>query len=773
MNICKKTSESSHGLLAKGARFSVVVCLSVFAMTASRAGTVKKVCEPFPLGAATLGDGPFAEAFATNRVYLLGLLNPDRLLAEFRAVAGLRQKAVRYGGWEAQGINGHSLGHYLSAVSQLYAVTKDPVAKARVDYIVDELAECQRANKNGYVMTIPPGKVWDKVRNGTFSAGDFAVCGWWVPLYTLHKVFAGLRDAYRHAGNARALDVERRLADWYLGVVGGLDDAKLQSLLRSEWGGLNETFAQLYEDTGDSRYLDAAWRKFHQHEALDPLMRGTDNLDGKHANVYIPKIVGLSLLYSITGRPEFRTAVDTFWESMTRKRAFVTGGHGEHEYLYDVSCTAQMLTDQNNEACGIYNLHRIAERTFTWHPTAATMDYVERSLVNQLLAHIGRKPGEYCYFLSQRLADTKKFSKPYDSWWCCVGTGMENPQLYAALSYYHGADSLWVNLYHATTLRWPEKGFTLAASTRFPDEDTVRYRISAEKPVEIELRFRHPWWCADPTLEIGGKAVQTKTDASGYFAVRRVWKDGDGIELRLPMRLRSEPLPHSGGAYAAFMLGPQVMAGVALSKTEAARERDRVIVADDANAASPPDDLRLMPFWKVYRERYTIYYPVSSRAKYAELVKARAEKAAREAADRARTVDSVRPAFQQDEVNHSCTGEATSIGTAYNRKYRCAEARAKKGWFSYRLACDPEKPCELVCTWCGYDGGRTFDILVDETRVASVRLKMRKETMVDEVYALPAELTRGKRFVTVRFQGNAETERWVGGLFGLKLMRSR
>ena len=98
MNICKKTSESSHGLLAKGARFSVVVCLSVFVMTASRAGTVKKVCEPFPLGAATLGDGPFAEAFATNRVYLLGLLNPDRLLAEFRAVAGLRQKAVRYGG---------------------------------------------------------------------------------------------------------------------------------------------------------------------------------------------------------------------------------------------------------------------------------------------------------------------------------------------------------------------------------------------------------------------------------------------------------------------------------------------------------------------------------------------------------------------------------------------------------------------------------------------------------------------------------------------------
>ena len=356
------------------------------------------------------------------------------------------------------GINGHSLGHYLSAVSQLYAVTKNPVAKARVDYIVDELAECQRANKNGYVMTIPPGRVWDKVRDGTFSSGDFAVCGWWVPLYTLHKVFAGLRDAYRHAGNAKALDVERRLADWYLGVVGGLDDARLQSLLRSEWGGLNETFAQLYEDTGDSRYLDAAWRKFHQREALDPLMRGTDNLDGKHANVYIPKIVGLSLLYSITGRPEFRTAVDTFWESMTGKRAFVTGGHGEHEYLYDVSCTAQMLTDQNNEACGIYNLHRIAERTFTWNPTAATMDYVERSLINQLLAHVGRRPGEYCYFLSQRPADTKKFSKPYDSWWCCVGTGMENPQLYAALSYYHGADSLWVNLYHATTLRWPEKG---------------------------------------------------------------------------------------------------------------------------------------------------------------------------------------------------------------------------------------------------------------------------------------------------------------------------
>ena len=764
-------------------RSLVLSCLlSLSAFDAACAATV----EPFPLSATRLGDGPFKEAFDVNRTYLLETLDPDRLLAEFRAVAGLPPKGRRYGGWEACAITGHGLGHYLSGLSALVAVSDDPKAKARVDYIVDELALCQAKNGNGYVMTIPQDRVWNRIKKGEVKAGGFDILGWWVPNYTLHKVFAGLRDAYRYAGNTKALEVERKLGDWYLDVVGGLDARQLQTLLGSEWGGLNETFVQLYEDTGDRRYLDAAWDKFCHHRVFDGLLQGRDNLDGMHANTQAPKIVGLAALYQATKKPEYRTAVETFWDAVAETRAFATGGHSDHEHFYPVRDTVRKLGPQNGETCNVNNMIRLTGRIFTWDPTARRMDFVERGLINHLLANIGRKPGEFGYFISQCPVAEKVFSTPENAWWCCVCTGLENPQHYAEHAYYRSGDTLWVNLYHATTLNWAEKGLTLASTTRFPEEETVRYTVSAKKPVKLTFRFRHPAWCAKPVLKVNGADVATDSEPSSYFDVTRTWKTGDRIELVLPMTNRSEPLRHSDGRYAAFFHGPVLMAGItppeagkkdfakvrwddhlkAPSRTDEAAKM--VVVKDRANVPYPTDRA-MMPFYKVYEEHYTLYFPIVTEAE-AAAERARLAEAARiEAEIRANTVDEVEPGFQQSEVEHAFVGEETSFGDHGDRKYR--HAMGEKGWFAYTLKVDPKRRNELVCTWWGADRNRTFDILVDGTVLTEVKLEGRGgHQFVKAAYPIPAEMTRDKVSVKVTFRGKKGT--WgTGGLFGLAVLR--
>lgn len=751
-------------------RSLVLSCLlSLSAFGAACAETV----EPFPLSATRLGDGPFKEAFDVNRTYLLETLDPDHLLAEFRTVAGLPPKGRRYGGWEARAITGHGLGHYLSGLSALVAVSDDPKAKARVDYIVDELALCQAKNGNGYVMTIPQDRVWNRIKKGEVKAGGFDILGWWVPNYTLHKVFAGLRDAYRYAGNTKALEVERKLGDWYLDVVGGLDAQQLQTLLGSEWGGLNETFVQLYEDTGDRRYLDAAWDKFCHHRVFDGLLQGRDNLDGMHANTQAPKIVGLAALYQETKMPEYRTAVETFWDAVAETRAFATGGHSDHEHFYPVRDTVRKLGPQNGETCNVNNMIRLTGRIFTWDPTARRMDFVERGLVNHLLANIGRKPGEFGYFISQCPVAEKVFSMPENAWWCCVCTGLENPQHYAEHAYYRSGDTLWVNLYHATTLSWAEKGLTLASTTRFPEEETVRYTVSAKKAVKLTFRFRHPAWCAKPVLKVNGADVATDTEPSSYFDVTRTWKAGDRIELVLPMTDRSELLRHSDGRYAAFFHGPVLMAGItppeagkkdfakvrwddhlkAPSRTDEAAKM--VVVKDRANVPYPTDR-EMMPFYKVYEEHYTLYFPIVTEAE-AAAERARLAEAARiEAEIRANTVDEVEPGFQQSEVEHAFVGEETSFGDHGDRKYR--HAMGEKGWFAYTLKVDPKRRNELVCTWWGDDRNRTFDILVDGTVLTEVKLEGRGgHQFVKAAYPISAEMTRGKVSVKVTFRGKKGT----------------
>jgi DUF1680 family protein len=766
------------------------------------AAPVELQARAFPLDHVSLLPGPFKDRHDVNAHYLLDHVDADRLLAGFREQAGLSKKAGRYGGWEASGINGHSLGHYLSAVAALHATSGDPQvkhrAKVRVDDIVSELAACQAANGDGYVLPVNK-RVYEDMRAGRIKVSGFGLNDVWVPNYTLHKVFAGLRDAYRLAGSTQALQIERDLADYLVGIYENLSPAQAQEILQAEFGGLNEVFADLTVDSGDPKYLRLAETVFHHDAILDPLKQGHDNLDGKHGNTQVPKLVGLARGYLLSGDPADRCGVDTFWSSVVHQRSFANGGHGDHEHFFPPRLFPQKLGPQNAETCNTYNMIKLAGMRFSWVPDAADMDFIERALINHILANIGREPGEFGYFLPLGNVAYKTFSTTDDSWWCCVGTGMENPQRYAEHAYFHDDRTVWVNLYLASRLDWRERGLALRQETAFPDADAVRLVIEARQPVSLALKLRHPHWCAAPEVMINGDAVALDSNPSSYFTLEREWRDGDTIDLRLPMTLRTEPLPHSDGRIVALMYGPMQLVALVPSadaETDPARRRysdhlkspgrvdsaPPVLVAADTatllasfrpephvgfGAFRAPGALRpdypLVPLHRVYQEHYAAYFPLYTPADWAaHETEVRAAEAARVALDAA-TMDRVEPGFQQSEVEHKFASDRSETGDHHHRKWRDA---LPGGWFSYRMAVSPDNPVALVTEHWGGDRGRSHELWIDGHSIPATLRPGPGDAFFEAAYAIPPELTRGKREITVRFVAAEERS----GAFGLRIV---
>ena len=777
---------------------------SALAISVAGAAPVEIRAEAFPLAQIQLLPGPFKDRHDINARFLLDDVEPDRLLAGFRQQAGLPKKAERYGGWEARGNNGHGLGHYLSAVATLHAASGDPAvkrrAKDRADYVINELAACQQANGDGYVLPVNK-RIYEDLRAGYIKASGFNLNGEWVPNYTLHKVMAGLRDAHRLAGNPQALRVERALADYLAGVYKDLTPAQAQEILKAEFGGLNEVFADLAVDTRDPVYLKLAGTAFHDDAILGPLEQGRDELDGKHGNTQIPKLVGLAREYLLTGNPSHLRGVDTFWNSVVNQRSFANGGHGDHEHFFPPSQFPQKLGPQNAETCNTYNMIKLAGMRFTWAPAAAEMDFVERGQINHLMSNIGHEPGEFGYFLPFGNVAYKTFSTGHDAWWCCVGTGMENPSRYAEHAYFHHADTLWINLYIASRLDWPERGFALQQETAFPDADTVRFSITARQPTRLAIHFRHPHWCAMPAVKINGRAIAVASKPSSYFTIDRDWRNGDVVELHLPMALRTEPLPHSDGKIVALMFGPlqlvaRVPAGDRNNDPADRRYADHlkspgrvdtappVLVATDTAAllaAIKPDtsggfadfrapgvlrpDHAFVPFHRVYHEHYAAYFPFHTPADWAAReAGVRAAEAARIALEAA-TLDRVEPGFQQSEVEHKFASERSETGDHQNRKWRDA---LPGGWFSYRMAVSPDKPVALVTDHVGSDRGRSHDLWIEDHRIAATLRPGKRDGFFEAAYTVPPALTRGKHEVTVRFAATAGRS----GTFGLRIVEA-
>ncbi|HSI07577.1 MAG: beta-L-arabinofuranosidase domain-containing protein [Rariglobus sp.] len=764
---------------------------------------VTPVAHPFSPSSIRLGPGILKERQDTHALHLAAI-EPDRLLAPFRAQAGLPPLAERYGGWESRDISGHSLGHYLSALCHLHAATGDEWILPRIDHIVAELAACQTANADGYVLPVNK-PAFAALREGRIEATPFSLNGVWVPFYTLHKLLAGLRDAHRLAGSAPALAVARGVADWLAGVLAPLTPAQVQEMLRAEHGGMNEVFADLAQDMDDPRYLAMASRFFHHDTVLAPMFLGQDRLDGLHGNTQIPKVVGLAREYELTGNPDCHRAAISFWDHVVNHRSYANGGHGESEHFFPPEQFPLRLTPNTCETCNTYNMLKLTGRLFAWHPDAAHMDFVERATINHLAANIGQNPGEFGYFLGLGSVGVKVFSTPFDSWWCCVGTGLENPARYGELIYHHAARTLWVNQYFASILDWSEHGVRLTQTSRFPESDTIRLTFSCARPTTFALKLRHPAWCAQPGLTLNGAPVAIDSSPSSYFTLTREWRDGDTLELRLPMTLRLEPLPHSDEEIAAVLCGPVLLAAIvpdepgvpnpasrrfgehlaARGKTDAfppvlvAPDTAAVLTGLHATRRAPlefsshgimrPADLTFVPLYRIYEEQYAVYFSRLTASGWTQREGGlRASAAAQRALDAA-TLDWITPGYQQPEVEHAFRTDRSEIEDFGGRKGRLAR---DGGWFSYDVRVDPLAPVSLVVTcWGGVWHERNFDVFINDTPLTPQRLLTNKPgDFFERVIPIPAELTHGRATVTVRFQSRPADI--AGAVYGVRILKA-
>lgn len=597
----------------------------------------------FGLGDVELLDSPFKQAMERNAGYLLSL-DADRLLHNTRKYAGLQPKGELYGGWESQGIAGHTLGHYLTALSQQYAATHDPRFKQRLDYIIGEMAEAQRAYGDGYVGALPEVELSTMrgFKQGKVEVKDafFFKNGAWVPWYTQHKVLAGLRDAWTLGESAQAKEVTLKLANWVDDITAHLTPDQQQTMLQVEHGGMREVLFDIYGLTKNDRYLKTAQR-FEHRAILDPLLAGRDELPGKHANTQIPKVIGAARGYEVANQSEGRPIAENFWKTVVQNHSWAIGGNSDGEFFFSPNAASEHLSAATAETCNTYNMLRLTERLFGWQPQVAYADFEERALYNHILASQEPKQGMFTYFMSLKAGHFKTYSTPHDSFWCCVGSGMENHSKYGAAIYFHTSDALYVNLFIPSVLHWNERGLELQQNTLYPNENRTSLTVTKAPTAPLSLRVRVPAWAAgNATVTLNGKPAGVEAKPGSYATLQRAWKKGDVLEMTIPTSVRIEPL-HGSDDQFAFVYGPVVLGGdlgpaptgptVPYAKEQQANLKLESIevpslsgtpqqlaaslrrVPGDALAfklttSEPRKEVTLRPFHELDYQRYTVYW---------------------------------------------------------------------------------------------------------------------------------------------------------------------
>jgi len=757
---------------------------------------------PLPLNSVRLTGGPLKHAQDLDAEYLLQL-EPDRMLAYLRQRAGLQPKAKPYGGWDGAGrqLTGHIAGHYLSAVSLMWAATGDVRFKERADYIVSELKLIQDAQGDGYLGALMDNQGVDgKVRfqelcKGIIRSGGFDLNGLWSPWYVEHKIFAGLRDAYRYAGNQTALQVEIKFAGWVESIVDKLDDEQTQKMLATEFGGMSEVTANLYADTGDPRWL-ALSGKFEQRAMIDPLAAGDDVLGGKHANTQVPKMIGSLSRYVYTGDETDYKAASFFWDQVALHHSYATGGHGKNEYFGEPDHLNEMIDGRTAETCDVYNMLKMSRELFSVDPDIRYADFHERALFNHILASQDPIDGRVCYMVPVGRGVQHEYQDKFEDFTCCVGTGMETHALHGYGLYYESPGKLWVSLYAPTRANWDAEGVQVEMTTDFPMGESASLKITPKSPKTFTLALRRPYWAGTGfSVKVNGKPLTDVPKPDSYVEISRKWKKGDTVELVLPKTLRTEPLPDNPHRFA-LMWGPLVLAGdLGPELTERRLRRNAaegnsapvlVASAQSVNDFVKPvpgkpgtfvtshvdltPDITLVPFYQLPRRRYEIYwdmYTPDEWKKISETVAAAQEKQKKlEAA----TVAFAQPGQMQTERDYNEQGEDTSPVQLEERYGR----RGTK-WFSFDLPVESGHPMSVLVTFSN-DARRSgsFDVLVEGQKLGAQTTEHRSPEQdirfFDIEYPIPAELVAGKQKVTVRFEAAPGSD--IPGVFGIRMIRA-
>ena len=762
----------------------------------------------FPLGDVTLLEGPLKHARDLNIKTLLKY-DCDRLLAPYRKEAGLEPKAKTYPNWD--GLDGHVGGHYLTAMA-INAATGDEECRRRMEYMISEIAECAEANKKnhpewgvGYMGGMPnSAKIWS-----SFKDGDFRVYnGSWAPFYNLHKMYAGLRDAWVYCGNEKAKRLFLEFCDWAVNITSKLSDQQMEQMLGNEHGGMNEVIADAYAMTGDRKYLECA-RRFSHKRLLTPLSQRQDCLDNLHANTQIPKVVGFERIAEISGDEVYHTAASYFWDIVTGERTLAFGGNSRREHFPAKDACMDFINDIDGpETCNTNNMLKLTEDLHRRNPEARYADFYEQAMMNHILSSQHPEHGGYVYFTPERPRHYRNYSAPNEAMWCCVGTGMENHGKYGQFIYTHVGDALFVNLFVASELNWKERGVVLRQETAFPYGEESRITITKGKG-SFSLHLRYPGWVrpGEFKVEVNGKPVSVISGPSSYVTIDRKWKRGDVVTIHFPMHASLKYLPNVP-QYVALMYGP-ILLGMKTGTEDMAH-----LIADDSrfgqyasgaklpvdqapilinnNIETIPSQLtpvagkplhftlstkmvngisgELQPFFEIHDSRYMMYWLALTEDSYQQYLDRLAQEEKERQALEARTIDKVQPGEQQPETDHKMETDGSYTGNSNNVFFR--DARDGHS-FSYLMQTDGRNDLSLRLKYWGVGEWKTheFDIFVDDVLVRSVNNtgKYRISEFKYETYELPASVLQGKQQVRVKFV--AAKGRQIGEIYEVRLVR--
>ena len=752
----------------------------------------------FPLSRVTLLDGPLARAVRTDLEYVLAL-DPDRLLAPFLREAGLEPRAASYGNWESGGLDGHIGGHCLSALALLAVVTGEAEPRRRLDRMVAELARAQRALGTGYIGGVPGGAaLFERLRGGgAEAAAALGSSDHWVPWYNLHKTFAGLIDAYRLLGHRQAFDVVLRLADWWLEIAATMDDEAFETMLDTEFGGMNEAFADLAALTGRQDLADMALR-FSHRAVLDPLLERRDSLTGRHANTQIPKAVGYAATAAVRGDAALREAAAFFWREVVQRRSVAIGGNSVREHFHAACDFSTMIEDREGpESCNTYNMLKLTKLLAETSFEPEHLDFVERAILNHQLPSQHPEHGGLVYFTSMRPRHYRVYSQPELGMWCCVGTGIEAQAKYGEWVFGEHEGALSVNLFVPAELDAPEFGGRFRLETEFPAAEEVRLILDLDEPRELRLRLRVPGWSDGlEDLTVDGRRAEAEP-VPGGLVLDRTWRPGDVVAFRVPLRLWAERLPDRS-AWQAYFAGPVLLAsrdgeqGLTGLRADDSRmghlahgpllgfadvpvvedlDVDRVLTREGPlrfrlATADPVGEVELVPFYEVHDSRYTVYWPVADAADVGKRRAALAEADRGTLALDARTVDAIAFGEQQPESDHGYRGEETRVvvDAAGRRSRRTAAS------MSVTLR-DSGHESRILRIGYRLDGGSaSVAVRLNGTPIA-VESWDGMEASFDLDYGLPGALTSAARTDELELEFTAVEGRETPGITTVRLLR--
>ena len=747
----------------------------------------------------------FKNAEQTDLRYMLAL-DADKLLAPYLREAGLPARTTSYTNWENTGLDGHIGGHYLTALSLMYASTSSPKVGDRLNYMLTELKRCQDKNGNGYIGGVPGSNaLWQDIANGKIQVGTFDLNKKWVPLYNIHKTIAGLKDVYVYTKNPLAKQMLVDYGNWFVWLTSKLSDEQIQRLLISEYGGLNEVFADLYQITSDKKYLKLAYQ-FSDLKILNPLAKQEDKLSGLHANTQIPKVIGFKRIATVGNDKAYNTASKFFLETVINNRTVALGGNSVREHFNPTNDFSTMITSvEGPETCNSYNMLKLTKLLYEDEGLSSYMDYYERTLYNHILSSQHPTKGGFVYFTPMRPGHYRVYSQPQTSFWCCVGSGLENHAKYNELIYAHSDEELFVNLFIPSAVNWEEKGFSLVQNTSFPETETTLLTIQNAGKGSVALQIRYPNWVKlnELKVKVNGKTEKITAKPGSYVKLQRVWKKGDQIEIVLPMHIKAEPMPGKS-PYVALLNGPILLAAKTDStnltglfaddsrmghiaggtqyplqdmplfvsnQTDYATQvypvkgKSQTFKASNLIYPAAKKNLELIPFYKLHDSRYIVYWQTVNEsglvAMKAQLAKEEAEKAKLLAL----TIDMVYPGEQQPESDHFIEMENSQNGTHRDRHWRTA-----KGWFSYQLANPKKESAVLRLTYFGRDANRNFRVLINDKEIAKVSLDGKMGDKFYEVdYQIPTEITNKTNKLKVKFIAENGSE--TAGIYELRLMR--